>query len=79
MESVRNIYDQDKSEDAKLHIIENAIMLVDKNKTCLGKFKNMSSLEKNRIALNMLQSLKQKDKLYQFEKGRAIDRNLRHH
>lgn len=58
IESVRNIYDKDKSEDAKLHIIENAITLVDKNKQSLGKFKNMSSLEKNRIALNMLQSLK---------------------
>lgn len=58
IESVRNIYNKDTSDDAKLHIIENAISLVDKNKTCLGKFKNMSSLEKNRIALNMLQSLK---------------------
>ena len=64
IESVRNIYNEDTSEDAKLHIIENAINLVDKNKTCLGKFKNMSSLEKNRIALNILQSLKQKDKMY---------------
>lgn len=54
IESVRNIYNNDKSEDAKLHIIENAITCVDKNKNCLGKFKNMSSLEKNRIALNML-------------------------
>ena len=65
IESVRNIYNKQSDEDAKLNIIENAINMVDKNKASLGKHKNMSSLEKNRIALNMLQTLKFKDMNYQ--------------
>jgi hypothetical protein len=57
---VRNTYGKDSNKgdkDAKLSILENAIYLVDKNKASLGKVKNMSSLEKNRIALSMLSNL----------------------
>ena len=68
IESVRKTFQKDYSNDAKLSILENTLYIVDKNKSNFGKVKNMSSLEKNRIALNLISSLKHKDKLYQEEK-----------
>ena len=61
IESARNLYVKDISNDAKLNLLEKTINIVEKNKGTLGKVKTMSSLEKNRIALNLLSSLKQKD------------------
>lgn len=61
IESVRDSLKKDRSDDAKLSILENALHIVDKNKQSFGKVKNMSSLEKNRIALNLLPSLRHKD------------------
>jgi hypothetical protein len=58
IQSVRSLFVYDTSKDSKLSILENAINLVDKNKSNFGKTKNMSSLEKNRLALNMLSNLK---------------------
>jgi hypothetical protein len=37
----------------------------------------MSSLEKNRIALNILTNLKQKDDDYICEKNDAVERNMK--
>lgn len=37
----------------------------------------MSSLEKNRMALNLLSSLKLKDRIYQEQKNRNIARNIK--
>jgi hypothetical protein len=58
IENVRRTFVGDASSDAKLSILENTLCIVDKNKHTLGKVKNMSSLEKNRIALNLISSLK---------------------
>jgi hypothetical protein len=58
VEMMRNNLLRDQSNDAKLAILENTIHIVNKNKGTFGKVKSMSSLEKNRIALNLLTSLK---------------------
>jgi hypothetical protein len=58
-------------------VIDNAIKIVDRNKKCLGKTKNMSSLEKNRIALNILTNIKEKDEDYIHEKNDAVERNMK--
>lgn len=57
VETLRNQLSSDQSKDAKLAILENTIHIVNKNKSTFGKVKSMSSLEKNRIALNLLSSL----------------------
>lgn len=54
IQSARNMLIKDHSNDAKLNLLEKALYIVEKNKASLGKVKNMSSLEKNRIALNLL-------------------------
>ena len=64
IKSVKDLYKTDQSKEATLNILENAINVVDKNKDYLGKHKNMSSLEKNRIALNLLSNIKHKDSDY---------------
>lgn len=78
IESVRNRYEEDKRKEAKLTVIENAIQVVDKNKKQLGKYRSMSSLEKNRIALNMITNCRKNDKKYMYAKDQAIKRNLIH-
>lgn len=65
IQSVRDLTSADKSKDAKLNLLEKAIYIVDKHKMSLGKVKNMSSLEKNRIALNLISTLRQRDEYYQ--------------
>lgn len=73
---MRSLFVYDTSKDSKLSILEKAINLVDKNKSNFGKTKNMSSLEKNRLALNLLSNLKQRDKDYQEVKDKAIGKNM---
>jgi hypothetical protein len=74
---VRDLLKTDSSKDSKLNILENAINLVDRNKSNFGKIKNMSSLEKNRIALNLLSNLKQNDRFYQDQQSKAVLQNLK--
>jgi hypothetical protein len=76
IQSMRNIYQNDSSKDAKLTILENAISVVGRNKDCLGKVKSMSSLEKNRIALNMISVLRDREREYRSEKEEAVKRNI---
>jgi hypothetical protein len=64
VEMMRNTLLQDQSKDSKLAILESTIHIVNKNKGTFGKVKTMSSLEKNRIALNLLTSVKQLDSKY---------------
>lgn len=61
IEQIRDTFKSDKSEDAKLTILESTLHVVEQNRMTLGKVKNMSSLEKNRIALNLISSLKSRD------------------
>lgn len=75
IKSVKDLYKKDQSKEATLNIIENAINVVDKNKIQLGKHKNMSSLEKNRLALNLLSNIKHKDADYVEMENKAIERN----
>lgn len=58
IESVSNTFKKDPSKEAKLTLLENTLHIVEQNRATLGKVKNMSSLEKNRIALNLISSLK---------------------
>jgi len=59
VQSVKNIFDKDETKDAKLVILERTLGVIDSNKGNLGhKVRNMSQLEKNRIALNMIQTCK---------------------
>ena len=44
----------------------------------LGKVKNMSSLEKNRIALNLIANVKHNEKNFEYEKQKIINKNLKH-
>jgi hypothetical protein len=78
IESVNNMFKRDQSSDAKLTLLENTINIVEANRATLGKVKNMSSLEKNRIALNLIATLKHNDKVYQDEKDRNIAKNMRY-
>ena len=76
---MKDLYQKDESKEAKLNIIENAINVVDRNKENLKIHRNMSSLQKNRIALNMLSNIKHKDPEYVKEEAAAIQRNFNHH
>lgn len=67
---------RDLSHDVKLEILQSTINIVEKYKQTFGKTKQMSSLEKNRIALNLLQTMKQGDKAYQEKKHNALQRNV---
>jgi len=58
------MFSKDESNDAKLNLLEKAIYIVEKNKSNLGIVKKMSSLEKNRVALNLLSSVRHKDQHY---------------
>lgn len=78
IESVRDTFKKDFSNDAKLTLLENTLHIVDMNRASLGRIKNMSSLEKNRIALNLISSVKHNEAAYQVEKGKIIAKNLRH-
>lgn len=64
VETIKNKLSNDHSNDAKLAILENTIQIVNKNKGTFGKVKSMSSLEKNRIALNLLTNINQADSVY---------------
>ena len=59
-----------------MNLLEKAIYIVEKNKASLGKVKNMSSLEKNRIALNLITSLKQSEKGYNENKNKVVNKNV---
>lgn len=59
-------------------LLENTINIVDKNRATLGKVKNMSSLEKNRIALNLISTLKHNDTNYHSNLNKNIAKNLKH-
>lgn len=72
IESVRDTFKADMSNDAMLTILENTLHIVEQNRTTLGKVKNMSSLEKNRIALNLISGIKQSEKNYLVEQERNI-------
>lgn len=61
IENVNNNTKRDPSKESKLVLLENTLHIVEKNRATLGKVKNMSSLEKNRIALNLISSLKHKE------------------
>lgn len=78
IESVRDTFKQDSSNDAKLTLLQNTLHIVEKNKATFGKVKNMSSLEKNRIALNLISSVKLNEKAYRFHQQQNIAKNLRH-
>ncbi len=65
IQAVRDTFRRDSSDDAKLTLLQNTLGIVDKNKATLGKVKNMSSLEKNRIALNLISSIKNREHGYQ--------------
>lgn len=65
---MRKAFSKDPSNEAKLTLLENTISIVNKNRESLGKVKNMSSLEKNRIALNLISSLKHQDGGYSMDK-----------
>lgn len=73
---MRNTFKRDFSNDAKLTLLENTINIVDKNRATLGKVKNMSSLEKNRIALNLISSLKHSDQGYNNDLNKNIAKNM---
>ena len=64
IQSVKDLYKKDESKEATLTILENAINVVDRNKLQLGKHSNLSSLEKNRIAMNLLSNIKHQDETY---------------
>lgn len=78
IENAQTLLGKDTSKDAKLTLLEKAIHIVDTHKMALGKVKNMSSLEKNRIALNLISSVRQKDTHYKSDKVKAIANNMRH-
>eukprot|EP00347_Sterkiella_histriomuscorum_P005627 403355874 len=78
IEKVRNTFKRDYSNEAKLTLLENTINIVDKNRATLGKVKNMSSLEKNRIALNLISSLKHTDQNYNNDQRMNIAKNMKH-
>jgi hypothetical protein len=78
IETVKNTFKKDFSNDAKLTLLENTLHIVEANKGTLGKTKNMSSLEKNRIALNLISSLKRSDSNYLAEKERNVNKNIRY-
>ena len=75
---MRDTFKQDSSDDAKLTLLQNTLHIVEKNKATFGKVKNMSSLEKNRIALNLISSVKQNEKAYRYNQQLSIAKNLRH-
>ena len=56
IQTVRDIFKNDESRDVKLQILQNALYFVNQSKSNFGGMtnKNMSSLEKNRIALNLI-------------------------
>ena len=78
IESVRDTFKKDFSNDAKLTLLENTLHIVEQNRATLGKVKNMSSLEKNRIALNLISSVKHNEQNYSSEKQRIIAKNMKH-
>ena len=78
IESVRDTFKKDKSNDAKLTLLENTLYIVNQNRMTLGKVKNMSSLEKNRIALNLIANVKHNEKNFEYEKQKIINKNLKH-
>jgi hypothetical protein len=78
IETVRDTFKKDASNDAKLTLLENTLHIVEQNRATLGKMKNMSSLEKNRIALNLIANVKHNEMHYELERQRVISKNLKH-
>ena len=64
IESVRDKLRKDVSKEATLSLLQATMGIVERHKAELGIFKNMSSLEKNRMALNLISSMRHKDGYY---------------
>lgn len=61
IQNVQKTLEADPSYESKTNIIENAINIVDRNKSSLAvgcQRLNLSQLEKNRIALGLLRTVK---------------------
>lgn len=77
VETVRNVLAEDKSQDSKLTLLENAISIVGINKESFGKVTNLSSLEQNRIALGLISSLQSKQPHYTRHQSQQVLSNMK--
>ncbi|CDW77723.1 UNKNOWN [Stylonychia lemnae] len=77
MRKMKEMRDLENNE-AKLTLLENTLSIVEQNRATLGKVKIMSSLEKNRIALNLISSLKHQEANYNENKQKNIAKNIKY-